>query len=52
MERSDNGVRESDEEMCNVRNIPQATNVASADTLITSRLFWNAQADLRGEQAG
>ncbi len=26
--------------ICNVRNVPLATNVASADILITSRLLW------------
>ena len=38
--------------ICNVRNVPLATNIASADILISSDLFWRTNADAHGEQVG
>jgi methylglyoxal synthase len=38
--------------ICNVRNVPLATNIASADILISSALFWRTEADPDGELAG
>jgi methylglyoxal synthase len=31
--------------ICNVRNVPLATNIATADILISSDLFWRAEAE-------
>ena len=31
--------------ICNVRNVPLATNIATADVLICSPLLWNAERD-------
>jgi methylglyoxal synthase len=31
--------------ICNVRNVPLATNIASADILICSRLLWHEKSD-------
>jgi methylglyoxal synthase len=38
--------------ICNVRNVPLATNIATADMLISSGLFWRVDASGRGEKAG
>lgn len=38
--------------ICNVGNVPLATNIATADILISSDLLWRVQADGYGEQAG
>lgn len=38
--------------ICNVRNVPLATNIATADMLICSSLFWRAEADGEGERVG
>lgn len=38
--------------ICNVRNVPLATNIASADILICSDLFWRTSADAQGERVG
>jgi methylglyoxal synthase len=38
--------------ICNVRNVPLATNIASADILISSDLFWRTNADAHVEQVG
>jgi methylglyoxal synthase len=38
--------------ICNVRNVPLATNIASADILISSDLFWRTNSDALGEQVG
>ena len=37
---------------CNVRNVPLATNIATADMLISSGLFWRVDAAGDGEQVG
>jgi methylglyoxal synthase len=31
--------------ICNVRNVPLATNIATADILISSRLLWSFESD-------
>jgi methylglyoxal synthase len=31
--------------ICNVRNVPLATNIATADILISSRLLWSAEGE-------
>jgi methylglyoxal synthase len=38
--------------ICNVRNVPLATNIATADMLISSGLFWRVDAAGDGEQVG
>jgi methylglyoxal synthase len=38
--------------ICNVRNVPLATNIATADMLISSGLFWRVAADGDREDAG
>jgi methylglyoxal synthase len=38
--------------ICNVRNVPLATNIATADILISSALFWRIDSDPDGEQVG
>jgi len=38
--------------ICNVRNVPLATNIASADILISSPLLWAAEADGADALAG
>jgi methylglyoxal synthase len=36
--------------ICNVRNVPLATNIASADILISSDIFWRTDADAEVKQ--
>jgi methylglyoxal synthase len=36
--------------ICNVRNVPLATNIATADILISSALFWRAEVEGDEEQ--
>jgi methylglyoxal synthase len=31
--------------ICNVRDVPLATNIATADILISSELFWRTEAE-------
>ena len=38
--------------ICNVRNVPLATNIATADMLICSSLFWRAEGGGEGERVG
>jgi methylglyoxal synthase len=38
--------------ICNVRNVPLATNIATADILISSDLLWQPDADGDGEEVG
>ncbi|MDQ6722135.1 MAG: methylglyoxal synthase [Candidatus Dormibacteraeota bacterium] len=38
--------------ICNVRNVPLATNIATADILISSDLLWQPEADGDGEEVG
>jgi methylglyoxal synthase len=38
--------------ICNVRNVPLATNIATADILISSGLFWRVVEEGDGERAG
>lgn len=38
--------------ICNVRNVPLATNIASADVLISSPLLWREESDREAELVG
>jgi methylglyoxal synthase len=38
--------------ICNVRNVPLATNIASADVLISSPLLWREESDRETELVG
>jgi methylglyoxal synthase len=38
--------------ICNVRNVPLATNIASADVLISSPLLWREVSDREAELVG
>ena len=38
--------------ICNVRNVPLATNIATADILISSELFWRTDQETDRERVG